>query len=273
MSHWLERARQRAAMPPRRHRAPLYFAAHERLIAVGSLEGAIAARLVDAGLLHRAGEGYALALRSDLDTRVDADAALSAVARWLHEQGLASRWRDELLAVESADGRTLAHVERAVVRVLGIGTRAVHLIGCDADGKVWVQQRAFDKAVDPGLWDTLMGGQVAAGESVGQTLERETLEEAGLHVGQLLDLTPCDPITVARPVAEGYMLERIDVFRAVVATGNSPANLDGEVEQFACLDPAALSVRLEQGEFTLEATLILGAELDRRIRRTATRRS
>jgi len=27
---------------------------------------------------------------------------------------------------------------------------------------IWVQQRALDKANDPGLWDTLMGGMVSA---------------------------------------------------------------------------------------------------------------
>ena len=44
-----------------------------------------------------------------------------------------------------------ARVERGVVRVLGITTYAVHLVGSRRDGAVWVQQRAFDKATDPGL--------------------------------------------------------------------------------------------------------------------------
>ena len=59
-----------------------------------------------------------------------------------------------------------------------------------------------------------MGGQVAAGESIAATLARETMEEAGLALADLRDLERCPPITIRRPVAEGYMVERIEVFRA-----------------------------------------------------------
>ena len=109
-----------------------------------------------------------------------------------------------------------------------------------ADGRFWVQQRAFDKATDPGRWDTLMGGQMAAGESIEATLERETAEEAGLGLADLTALARGPDVTVRRPVVEGYMDERIAVFRAVLAEGVIPANRDGEVVQFACLEEAAL---------------------------------
>jgi len=127
-----------------------------------------------------------------------------------------------------------------------------------------VQKRAATKSTDPGLWDTTMGGQVAAGERVGTTLMRETMEEAGIDVAVLSDLVHATPIVVQRPVREGYMVERIEVFRAVVPEGIEPVNRDGEVERFERLDDAALVARLAGGEFTLEATLILGAELERR---------
>ena len=161
-----------------------------------------------------------------------------------------------------AGGRTLAAVERSVVRVLGLRTFAVHLCGRTLDGRFWVQQRAFDKATDPGRWDTLMGGQMAAGESIETTLERETGEEAGLAPADLAALARGPDVLVRRPVAEGYMDERIAVFRAVLGAGLAPANRDGEVVRFECLDEAALRRRLADGEFTLEASLILGAELE-----------
>jgi 8-oxo-dGTP pyrophosphatase MutT (NUDIX family) len=170
-----------------------------------------------------------------------------------------------LLDVVDAAGRTVGVVERAVVRVLGIATQAVHLVGfAEGEVAVWVQQRAFDKSTDPGRWDTLMGGQVTSGESITVTLERETMEEAGLTLAELRRLERSEPITIRRPVAEGYMIERIEVFRAGVPVGVEPVNRDGEVERFECLDEAALVARLRAGEFTLEATLILGAELERR---------
>jgi 8-oxo-dGTP pyrophosphatase MutT (NUDIX family) len=249
---WLDEARRIADQPRDPAREPLF--ANDGGDAIGSLEPMLARRLVAAGLPLQP---------SDLGWRVDPplDASLATIARWLDTHGLAAPWRDELLAVTNAAGAPIGVVERAVVRVLGIATFAVHLVGVRADGRCWVQQRSFAKATDPGRWDTLMGGQVAADEGIEATLERETMEEAGLAVADLIDLQRCDDIVVRRPVVDGDMNERIAVYRARVAT--VPVNRDGEVERFECLDAAALIERLGAGAFTLEATLILGAELER----------
>ncbi len=256
MNDWLDRARRAADAPPDRPRVPLLLnaASAAGLIEIGSIEPALGDRLRAAGLaLHPQGAGW----------RVDGDAdeSLAAIARWLRDAGLCTHWRDELLAVVSAAGERVAAIERGVVRALGITTFAVHLVGVAPDGRVWVQQRAFDKATDPGAWDTLVGGLVAAGESTTTSLAREAMEEAGLAIEQLRDLRATERITVRRPVAEGYMVEHIEVFRADVPEGVTPVNLDGEVERFECLDAAALVERLRRGEFTLEAALILAGEL------------
>jgi len=254
-SDWRAAARAAADLPPAAPRGPLWLGEH----VVGSIEPAIAARLADAGLPLAATDdrrGWCIA--------APPDASLAAIARWLHEQGLSAPWRAERLSVDAVDGRTLGAVERAVVRVLGITTRAVHLVGFAPDGRVWVQQRAFDKAVDPGRWDTLMGGQVSAGESVEDTLERETQEEAGLAIADLIDVRHTDRITVRRPVGEGYVVEHIEVFEATVPAALTPSNRDGEVERFECLAAAPLQEQLAVGAFTLEATLILDRSLARR---------
>jgi 8-oxo-dGTP pyrophosphatase MutT (NUDIX family) len=250
---WLARARAAADQPPVSTRAELRLGASGPEI--GSIEPALAARIAAAGLpIRRARRTWAI--------DGPADPSLAAIAGWLMQQALGLRWRDELLPVVDGDGRTLASVERGIVRVLGLRTFAVHLSGRAAAGRFWVQQRALDKATDPGRWDTLMGGQMAAGESIEVTLARETGEEAGLGLADLRSLTRGPDVTVRRPVAEGYMDERIAVFRAVLPEGVMPSNRDGEVLQFACLEEALLRRRLAEGEFTLEATLILGAELE-----------
>ncbi|MEO8835237.1 MAG: NUDIX hydrolase, partial [Caldimonas sp.] len=66
-------------------------------------------------------------------------------------------------------------------------------------------------------------------------------------------------LTLRRPVAEGYMVEHIDVYVARLPQGIEPHNRDGEVVRFECLDDAALQARLARGDFTLEAGLILAA--------------
>ena len=148
------------------------------------------------------------------------------------------------------------------MRPLGITTRAVHLVGRHPDGRFWVQQRAFDKATDPGLWDTLVGGLMSADEDVPKTLERETWEEAGLHLSELDALRPLGHLQIRRPVDEGYMVEKASLFQALLPLRALPANQDGEVAGFACLDAPALRDQLAGGTFTLEAALILAHALE-----------
>jgi 8-oxo-dGTP pyrophosphatase MutT (NUDIX family) len=247
---WLQVLRTSADQPPSAPRDPLHLEIHD--LAVGSIEPALAQRLVAAGL--------PLAARTDgwCVHGADADAALADVATWLHAQGLASVWRGELLSVNDHGGAPVAMIERAAVRPLGIATHAVHLVGrAEQGGGIWVQQRAHDKATDPGLWDTLMGGLVAVGESIEATLDRETWEEAGLHVDTLGKVTARGMLTVRRPVQRGYMIEHIHVFEAVIPVDCMPQNQDGEVAAFACLSVDELRERLRAGVFTLEAALIL----------------
>jgi isopentenyldiphosphate isomerase len=260
VADWLRAARARADAVPLAPRVPLSLAAAAPTASahrIGSIEPAVAERMRAARLpIAAQAAGYCIA--------APAAKSLAVIARWLHAERIAAHWRDELLGVVDDEGRAVGAIERGVVRVLGVATEAVHLVGVDARGATWVQKRAATKSTDPGLWDTTMGGQVAAGERVGTTLMRETMEEAGIEVAGLTDLVHAPSILIRRPVREGYMVERIEVFRAVVADSVEPVNRDGEVERFERLDDGALVERLAAGEFTLEATLILGAELERR---------
>jgi len=253
---WWLRLAENAALPPTQPRRALRIEAAAS--PVGSIEPGLADRLRAAGLpLQLHGDDVELLTGAP-------DAALAELAHWLFAQGLGGPWRDELLAVTDQHGTRHAVIERAAVRPLGIATFAVHVIGCTPQGGFWVQQRAFDKATDPGLWDTLMGGMVAANETVAGALERETWEEAGLRLADLHALQPAGRVTVRRPVKQGYMVEHSDVFEAVIPAALTPVNQDGEVDRFECLAPAALLERLAAGQFTLEAALMLAASLRRR---------
>lgn len=233
------------------------LASGEPPVRIGSIEASLAERMRLAGLpLHASASVWCVA--------APLDASLAAIAQWLHANGLGGRWRNEMLTVTDERLEPRGVIERAAVRPLGITTFAVHLIAARADGRVWVQQRALDKATDPGLWDTTMGGQVGAGESVADALARETWEEAGLDVSQLQDLRKVERIEFRRPVTEGYLVEYIDVFEATLADTARPVNQDGEVQVFECLASDALFERLLDENFTLEAALILAGWLQRR---------
>ena len=196
----------------------------------------------------------------------DATQALNALAVALRDAGMCGPWRNEQLAVFNPSGDRIGTIERGAVRPLGITTRAVHLVGHAPDGRIWVQQRAFTKANNPGMWDTLMGGMVSAADSLAQALERETWEEAGLRIHEVREVSDVHYggyVDFAQPAEEennsGYMRERIDWFSATVAADVVPCNQDGEVERFECWSPAEVQSRLARHEFTPEAALILAA--------------
>ena len=243
------RLAQARNVPPLEPRVPLW-AGDAR---IGSVEAHFFARLaLPAGVVREHAGGW--------QVLGDATRSLDAIAHAMRHAGLARKWRDEQLAVTDESGRTVASIERAAVRALGITTFAVHMAGVAPDGRHWVQQRSFKKPNDPGLWDTLMGGLIAAGESLELALERETLEEAGLRTKQLQRVAHGGRMLTHRPSRDGacgYIVEWIDWFRCVVPDGVVPSNLDGEVERFELIDSAQLVQRLESEEFTLEAALVL----------------
>lgn len=220
---------------------------------VGSVEMAVAQLLARQGLLAASGDAW------------HNHGDWAALAHALRDAGLLGAWRNELLPVLTASGLRVGLIERAAVRALGLTTAAVHLTAQTPDGRTWVQQRAFNKPNDPGLWDTLMGGMVSAADTLAQALERETWEEAGLRLDQLHGLAHGGHLIIHRPSGGaddvGYTVERIDWYSATLPKGVAPENQDGEVERFDCVDGERLRADITAGRYTLEATLILAPDL------------
>lgn len=260
---WHAALRAEADQAPRRTRWPLW--AGESLI--GSVEPdfleAVQAdcRLGQRAVVQRVLRGEA----QGWQVLGEPTAALAQLALALRDAGLAHVWRNEQLAVTDARGRRIASIERAVVRPLGIPTRAVHLVGHDARQRVWVQQRALDKPNDPGKWDTLMGGMIAATDTLAAALARETWEEAGLRLERLRQVEYGGCVRIRRPSDDGggagYVVEDIDWYRCIVPEGLTPDNQDGEVECLRLMDRAELLALLHRGAFTTEAALILCEDL------------
>ena len=271
---WLVGARQLAHQPALQPRQPLVVAGQVvGSVAEGFLSKISLQRLLDKRYqLSIREHGGAPAWRLDLPPGAAADVggnattdALNTLAAALRDANLCGPWRNEQLAVTNAQGDVVGTVERGAVRVLGITTCAVHLVGLAPDGRMWVQKRSLNKPNDPGLWDTLMGGMISAADSLPQALARETWEEAGLHIDALADVVHGGHVLFSRPSGEGggtgYMVERIDWFSAVVPDGMAPDNQDGEVDEFALLPLAEVRAQVAQGLFTLEAGLVIAGFL------------
>jgi 8-oxo-dGTP pyrophosphatase MutT (NUDIX family) len=256
---WLAELEQKASIPALLPRWPLTWQGH----AIGTVEQRVAQQLISGAangqaILKQVGiqqEALVYALIGD-----SAMAALAALATALRQLGLQGGWRDELLAVCNEQQQRLGAIERGVVRVLGVATTAVHLVGFTTDGRIWVQQRSLSKSTDPGLWDTLMGGMVSDVDTVDTALVRETWEEAGLHLDALQNLALGGEFVQRRPSDDGagaYLIETTHWYHAMVPDGLVPVNQDGEVAQFACMTRQELVNALHANQFTLEASLIL----------------
>lgn len=263
---WLASARASAQQPPAQPRQALVVAGQVvGSVADGFLRKIGLQRLMDKRytLLNQEHSG-ALAWHLDVPEGATTD-ALNTLAAALRDAGLCGPWRDEQLTVCNLQGEAVGTVERGAVRVLGIATRAVHLVGLAPDGRMWVQKRSMDKPNNPGLWDTLMGGMVSAADTLPQALARETWEEAGLQVDALHALHQGGHVDFSRQSREGggagYMLERIDWFSAQVPDGMEPCNQDGEVERFELLPIPVVREQVAQGRFTLEAGLVVAGFL------------
>jgi len=57
----------------------------------------------------------------------------------------------------------------------------VHLHVFNSKGELYLQKRAENKDIQPGKWDTSVGGHVDYGEEISEALNREVREELGIN--------------------------------------------------------------------------------------------
>ena len=56
----------------------------------------------------------------------------------------------------------------------------VHLHIINNDGELYLQKRSTNKDIQPGKWDTAVGGHIDYGETIEEALAREVREELGI---------------------------------------------------------------------------------------------
>lgn len=89
---------------------------------------------------------------------------------------------EEILPVVDEDGSVIFQAPRSQCHD-GTGRLlhpVVHLHIIDDLGRIALQKRSLTKKIQPGRWDTVVGGHVSFGETIPQSLAREVKEETGL---------------------------------------------------------------------------------------------
>lgn len=102
---------------------------------------------------------------------------------------------------------------------------SVHVVIFDSSGKnILLQKRSFAKDIQPGKWDTAVGGHVDAGESIEAAAHRELAEELGIKnaelefyfTSQIRNHIESENVTVFKLVCDGpfdFAADEIDEIR------------------------------------------------------------
>lgn len=88
---------------------------------------------------------------------------------------------DEWLDLVDDQGNKIGEAPRSLCHSRpGLMHSVVHLHIFSRNGGLYLQHRNSDRQIQPGKWDTAVGGHISRGETVQTALFRETSEEAGL---------------------------------------------------------------------------------------------
>lgn len=187
--------------------------------------------------------------------------ALDPVCRALAGNGVLSGWRDEPYRIAIAfDSPPLAHIERAAARFFGIQTWAAHangLVATPSGIRMWFARRSPVKPIDPGMLDNLVGGGIASGSSVAETLLKECWEEAGIIRELAMQARAVGSADIHRDHARGLQAETVFMHDLLLPAAFVPANQDGEaVEHRLCGMDEAFELIAEPDTVTLDASLV-----------------
>ncbi len=226
---------------------------------IGALSPEFAARVAQPGGALFAVTGQRVELTAHL--RGEAlGTAWGELADTLRSEGWFRAWRNESydvrLGAADAAAPVLCRLERGTFRRFGLRSRAVHLNAVTADGRMWVARRAASKAIDPDRLDNLVGGGIASGESVTDTLLRECAEEAGMAAALARQAQAMPVLHARREEDEGMHDEWLHPYCLTVPDDFVPRNLDGEVAGFMLLQPAEVAAHILADAFTEDAAAV-----------------
>ncbi len=149
-------------------------------------------------------------------------------------------YRDEWFPLVDEEGNVIGSAPRSICHngESFLLHPVVHLHVVSPDGKLLLQRRKLTKRIQPGKWDTAVGGHVSFGEKIEEALMREVEEEIGL--------TNFEPIFLTRYVWKSKVeQELVNTFYTI---NDGPFKfLESEIEEIKFWTPQ----ELEEAEETI----------------------
>ncbi len=154
----------------------------------------------------------------------------------------------ELLChVDEAD-RVVGSCRRGDAHRYGLRHRAVHILVFNGAGKVFLQKRARNKDINPGLWDTSAAGHVDYGETYDQCAARELAEELG--IGSVAALEPLFKL----PASERSGWEFVQVYR--IRYDGDPRLNAAEIDEGRWFTPDEIDSNLADDRLPLTSSFV-----------------
>jgi 8-oxo-dGTP pyrophosphatase MutT (NUDIX family) len=182
---------------------------------------------------------------------------MRTLADRMRQRGFIPGWRNEEFAFVDAQGHALFQVERAAFRTFGLKSMASHINGYTESGQIWLGRRSENKQIDPGKWDNVSAGGIAADETPWVCACRELWEEAGIPKKIASEIQPAGRMEMRRPTPPlGFHVESLFIYDLLLPSNLVPTNRDGEVAGFITVSYAEAAARILADEFTGDAALV-----------------
>lgn len=150
---------------------------------------------------------------------------------------------EEFVPLVDEDGKIIGRASRGEVHNGSFQMHpVVHLHVIRDDGALLLQLRPKNKQIQPGKWDTAVGGHVSWGEPIEKALQRETAEEIGLK--------KCKPLFAKKYIWESEIEKELVFVFVYRSNGDDKFNYTDEVADLRWWTQSEIKRNLKKGVFT-----------------------